>query len=85
MQSVSKKSGVRLAYSLKKTENYWKLSCIDRTKTHNLGSHAYGKDRGVFKNVTDSEMSDSDISHIHCEVFKPLVDSFICSMLFEGL
>jgi len=64
MQSGSKKLGGRLALSVKKTENYCKLNCTDRTKAQNLGSNAYGNDITMFKKATDSGMSDSDISCI---------------------
>lgn len=69
VQSVSKKPDVRLALSVKKAENYCKLNCTARTKAQNLGGNAHGKDKVVFKNL----------------VFKPLVNTFICSVLFEEL
>lgn len=47
MQSGSKKPGVRLDLSVKKTENYCKLNCTDMTKPKNLGSNTHGKDRAV--------------------------------------
>jgi hypothetical protein len=64
MQSGSKKPGGRLTLSMKKTENYCKLNCTDRTKAQNLGSNAYRKDRVVLQKATGSGMSDSDISCI---------------------